>query len=203
MIRKILVLAGALALALTMSGTVLASSAPKSGHALTISPVSARGPLVLNNKPDTVPCYYMYLAGSSLSWNDPGLHNRIRIASSNTCYNPQLVAGGSADIFHINPNGANCAAMPWTSSGYIYDEACSTTNPDEQFVLYLAQYGYIICLKEYGGGEGGNCLAHALAVNANEPGYFVGDKQTGPNSWVPTCATSCSTPSLTPARWRQ
>jgi hypothetical protein len=207
MIRKIFTLAGAAVLALTMSGTALASPAPTPGKAPTISPVpTAQGPLVLSNRTNVATCYFMQVAGSTLEWNDPGEHSAIRITINNNCFDPELVAGGTADVLHIGSGGTDCAKEVYptaSENNYIYDEPCSNTDPLEQFVFYYGNYGYVICLKQYEGGDGGNCLAHSLAVNAIQANEVVGAKQGPYNGWALVCARGCSAPSLSAARWRR
>jgi hypothetical protein len=134
----------------------------------------------------------LFNGGLSYNWDDPGLHQAIRITSNSTCYDAQVVNG--AYVFRINPGGANCAKEVYpTGNGYIYDEPCSTTDPLEQFVAYQDPNsgGDFICLKQYEGGNGSNCVAHALAVSADLSTEIVGARQLGPDEWDTVCVRNC------------
>lgn len=145
-------------------------------------------PAVSNNSATSSNCFRVTVHNGSgrWFWNDPGLHQVVRITSNNYCFNPQVVAGGTASTLHINPAGADCLKIVYpdaTENQYAIDEPCSPADPLEQFVFYFpADGGNVVCLKQ-DGSTFNNCVAHGLAVSADLDTEIVGAKQQGPFIW--------------------
>jgi hypothetical protein len=152
--------------------------APVSGEAL-----ESPAPHLSDSSFDSSDCIPIYLNNTALSWNDPGLHQDIRITANNTtCYTEQSVPGTDLFLFRIN-DGADCVKIIYPDANeneYATDQGCNINDPLEQFeILPVDNSGTsgaaYICLLTYG-----ECLAVSAALN----GEIVGGKQLGPSIWI-------------------